>query len=88
MAVTALAQPAQETVLRAVSRSANWWRHTGESMLHPLGECLTEKRRQIPAASAVSTYLIEVDSLYQDVAECPGTQLRRLEQALDRGVAR
>lgn len=73
---------------RAVRSSTDWLRRSGESMLHTMGEYLTEERRQLPTAAEVSTFLNEVDCLHQDV-ERLAARIRRLEHGLlDRGAQR
>lgn len=70
---------------RAVRGSASWLRRSGESVLHTVGEYLTEERRELPAAAEVSGFLTEVDCLHQDV-ERLAARVQRLEQRLDRGA--
>lgn len=71
---------------RAAQGSASWLRRSGDALLQTIGEYLTEERRALPAATQVSVFLAEVDTLHRDV-EHLAARVRQLEQRIERGAA-
>ncbi len=72
---------------QAIRGSTAWLRRSGRSVLHTLGEYVTEERRDLPAAAEVDIFLTEVDRLHRDV-EHLGARIRRLQQNFDCGAVR